>query len=81
MLGEQKGLLLSCTKCSITGFRKYIGEGERDGGYTRWDKFEPVPEGWLQETEFGYLCPNCAKTFKTLMTEFFGDNTVEKWRT
>lgn len=75
-----KGLLITCAKCNTELFLKLIGTNEADGGYTKWDKFEEVPEEWLHETAFGYLCPKCSNEFKRLMTEFLGDNTPSKWK-
>lgn len=77
-----KGQLVTCTRCSNHVFLKYLGKNETDGGYTVWDKFEDLPKGWLYETEFGYLCPECAEEFKRLVTNFLGpEHTINKWRT
>ena len=75
-----KGLQIACAKCNTELFLKLIGTNETNGGYTRWDEFEEVPEDWLYETAFGYLCPKCATQFKRLMTEFLGDNTPSGWK-
>lgn len=76
-----KGKMVSCHRCGTNLFLKYIGKGDADGGYTTWDRYEDPPEDWLYETEFGYLCPECANVFKTFMTEFIGkDKIIQKWR-
>lgn len=65
-----KGKLISCDRCGHEHFLKYTGEGESDGGYTRWDKFEDLPEDWLWESEIGYLCPHCAGIFRAFIHKF-----------
>lgn len=77
---EVRGIMSFCCRCNTAVFRKYIGQGERDGGFTKWDKYEDLPDGWLYETEFGYLCPECAHKFKAFMTYFLGTKVVPKWR-
>ena len=82
MFGK-KGMLCECSRCSKTVFLQYTGKGETDGGYTTWDKFEDLPKEWLYETEFGYLCPDCATEFRQMLTKFFMDNPntlAAKWR-
>lgn len=64
------GRLTSCDRCGETIFRRTTGEGETDGGYTRWNKFEPLPEGWEIHHETGLLCPKCNKEFRGLLEKF-----------
>ena len=83
MASGKKGMLCECSRCKSWIFLQYICKGETDGGYTTWDKFEDLPEDWLYESEFGYLCPDCATEFKRIMTSFFMDNPkalAAKWR-
>lgn len=77
---EIRGIMSFCSRCDTAVFRKYIGQGEMDGGFTKWDKYEDLPDGWLYETEFGYLCPECARKFKAFMTDFLDTKVVPKWR-
>ena len=80
-MATQKGLLVTCERCEATTFRKYIGTGETDGGYTTWDKFEPTPNDWLYVTGIGYLCPNCAYKFRLAMFNFINQDKIpEDWR-
>lgn len=58
-MAEAKGLLKICDRCGETVFLKTIGDGEADGGYTRWNKFETPPEGWGYSLKVGTLCPKC----------------------
>lgn len=64
------GQMLICDRCGATAFRKCIGEGERDGGFTRWNKFEPKPEGWGWHPETGDICPACEKEFSKILEDF-----------
>lgn len=75
-----KGLLVSCSRCGTELFLKHLGLNGTNGNYTTWDKFEEIPEAWLFETEFGYLCPDCAEEFKRFMTNFLGTAIPPKWR-
>lgn len=69
-MAEVKGKLCSCDRCGETVFLKATGEGETDGGYTRWNKFESYPEGWKSRWEVGTLCPGCNALFDKLLAEF-----------
>lgn len=68
-----------CDRCGTTSFFKKIGEGETDGDFTRFDKFEEV-EGWNTVypgahimRNFKLLCPACSEKYNKLMKEFFDD--------
>lgn len=75
------GTMEQCHRCESTVFRKHVGTGEADGGWSRWDKFEPFPDGWLYVGGVGNLCPYCAEQFKETMTNFFGrDKVPNDWR-
>lgn len=69
-MGSEKGLLQWCDRCGTTCFRKYVGKGEADGGYTTWDKFEDAPEGWDYHSEVGTLCPKCNDEYQNLIKNF-----------
>lgn len=75
-----KGIMYSCCRCDEKIFLKYIGKGETDGGYTTWDKYEELPDDWLYETEFGHLCPKCARGFREFVTRYFDGKVPPKWR-
>lgn len=71
-MSSRCGKLEMCDRCHATVFLETIGDGERDGGYTRWNKFEPAPKGWsysydLQKT----LCPECTGKFQEMLVKFF----------
>lgn len=75
-MAEINGKLIICDRCGTTAFCKCAGEGERDGGYTRWNKFEPAPEGWDWHSETGRLCPCCNLEY-TKLIEHFKNKTKE----
>ena len=66
---RQHGQLRTCDRCGATIFLKTTGEGETDGGYTRWNKFEDA-KGWTNPYEIGDLCPNCSEEWDILRAEF-----------
>ena len=45
-MSRRNGQLVTCDVCGAEAFRATTGDGEADGGYTRWNEFEPMPEGW-----------------------------------
>lgn len=69
-MASENGRLLTCDRCGETVFLKCIGEETSDGGWTKWSKFEPEPDGWLYEYEMGHLCPGCAFLFKSWVSDF-----------
>ena len=70
---EVKGKLVSCDRCGEQIFLKCTGEGERDGGFTRWNEFEPFPEGWEHQYNIGRLCPKCNEKYKQLINTFMSE--------
>jgi len=64
-VSEVEGKLLCCDVCGKTVFLKYVGDGEGDGGFTRWRKYEDRPEGWGRFATFSMLCPSCFKRIRT----------------
>ena len=74
---EVNGRLTTCDRCGATCFRKCVGEGETDGGFTRWNKFELYPGGWDYHSETGQLCPECNAAYIKFLNEFLGRERVE----
>ena len=72
-MAEIKGKLVSCDRCEAEVFLKCTGEGELDGGFTRWNIFEEFPEGWEYHCEVGRLCPDCNKKYKELVNTFMAE--------
>lgn len=67
---ELKGKLLKCDRCGDTAFLKYIETNELDGGYTKYDVYEPEPPGWGTIHGLGDLCPTCREEYDRLIAEF-----------
>lgn len=79
-MGEQKGKMITCCRDNNFIFLKYLGKGETDGGYTTWDKFEELPDTWLHDSRFGYLCPECTLEFKKFVNKFFNGELAPVWK-
>lgn len=88
-MAEVNGKLVTCDRCGAQVFLKTTGEGEADGGYTRWNKFEPFPDGWDQAQiarekanprqyarVWARLCPGCMAEWDKTMARYM-DNTKE----
>ena len=69
-MSEQCGKLITCDRCGKNVFLKCIGEGETDGGYTKWNKFEENPNGWKYYYNTGLLCPECNEEYVDIVEEF-----------
>ena len=74
-MAEWKGMIVSCDRCGKEIRLKYLGVGETDGGFTRWQNFEDMPEGWAYHSEVGRLCPNCEEAYKNMVSMFMVDIT------
>lgn len=68
-MSSVKGNMRTCDRCGEWIFLKCIGEGSADGGYTRWNEFEPAP-GWDYLSNIGDLCPSCMDEHARLMDAF-----------
>lgn len=65
----ENGRRYICDRCNAEIFCACIGEGESDGGFTRWHKFQPLPDGW-KTYSLGLLCPVCSRIFEDLVDRF-----------
>ena len=45
-MAKSNGQIVTCDRCGKHTFLKCTGEGEADGGFTRWNEFEDLPNGW-----------------------------------
>lgn len=72
-MAQVNGKLVTCDRCGAQVFLKCTGEGERDGGFTRWNKFEPFPEGWEVYHIVGLICPDCHSKYKTIISNFMAE--------
>ena len=68
-MSAKNGKLLTCDRCGVQTFRKYTGTCVADGGYSRWDTFEPV-EGWEYIKDVGDVCPECWKDYTCILDNF-----------
>lgn len=68
-MSRENGRLIMCDRCGETVFTKTVGDGELDGGFTRWNKFEPIPNGWGVHKNKD-LCPTCNSEWNKIETEF-----------
>ena len=68
-MSRVNGQLVTCNRCGTQTFIKHIGDGEMDGGFTRWNKFENLPNGWGKHYAKD-LCPDCFREWDKLETEF-----------
>ncbi len=64
------GRLVQCDRCQNQVFLQRIGRKDLDGGWTCWDEFEPLPEGWDYVTNVGDLCPACSEEWKKRTAAF-----------
>ena len=58
---QTKGVMERCEWCGRRYFRPYIETTYRDGGFTKNDRYEPLPSGWGNRHGIGLLCPDCSK--------------------
>lgn len=81
-MASVNGQLVTCDRCGASIFLKCTGEGERDGGFTRWNKFEPPPEGWsivsvpskdraTGNQQHIRVCPPCHRLWFITLNEHF----------
>lgn len=85
-MSREKGMLVTCDICGATVMLKTTGDGEADGGYSRWNKFERAPEGWRCKVEVDKkcldTCPKCTakydELYERLISEFTGNPIVRE---
>lgn len=85
-MSEVTGKLVACDRCGQQIFLRCTGEGEADGGFTRWNKFESLPDGWQMvavpnsagwvgsgNAYNGYMlaCPTCYHIWEKVIHEGF----------
>lgn len=80
-MAEVNGKLVTCDRCGKQIFLKTIGDEERDGGFTRWNKFEPFPDGWekigvptepkCQHHIYLRVCPDCFDLWCDILNDHY----------
>lgn len=79
-MSDKKGKLTTCNRCGHSVFRAYLGQGDADGGYTKWDIFEDLPDGWMYHSEIGDLCPTCGGLFRIFIHKLMdGQKVAPAW--
>lgn len=68
-MSRENGQLLTCDRCGAWVFLECTGEGEADGGWTRWNKFEPSPN-WGYLDGVGDICPKCRVEYENMLEQF-----------
>lgn len=72
-MAQVNGALITCDRCGAQCFVKTTGDTIMDGGYTRWNNFEPMPAGWGRDKvgeDYMTLCPECNAKWKALSDAF-----------
>ena len=70
-MSRQNGRLITCDRCGATTFCITTGEGEMDGGFTRWNKFADPPPGWGYSSEINMdLCPKCYAEYNRMLNDY-----------
>lgn len=69
-MSKAKGLMRTCDRCGKWVFLKRTGEGVVDGGYTRWDEFEPAPDGWENIKGVGDVCDECKMEYEDMLERY-----------
>lgn len=85
-MAKVNGQLVTCDRCGKQIFRKCTGEGETDGGFTRWNTFEEMPDGWKLVAvpkslswggngngynDYMQVCSDCNKLWDEIIIEGF----------
>lgn len=68
-MSSANGKMLTCDRCGAWTFLKCTGEGELDGGYTRWNEFEDAP-GWDWTKQIGDVCPKCRQDYDDMLEKY-----------
>lgn len=63
------GRRYTCDRCGAECFCECTGEGERDGGWSRWNTFESLPSGWKTHA-IGLFCPVCNRQYSDWVEKF-----------
>lgn len=76
-MSEWKGRIVACDRCGKECRCKLLREDELDGGFTRIDRFEEMPETWKYHHETGWLCPDCANEFQRRLDAFMKNDVYD----
>ena len=74
-MAKVNGRIYSCDRCGNKIFVKAISEKETDGGFTRYNTFEDMPDGWGYDCRAGMdLCPKCKKELDSIIALYKDGN-------
>ena len=79
-MSREFGQMLTCTRCVKQKFLKLLREDTVDGGHTKYSIYEDYPKEWLNTTQMGDLCDECAFKFKTWINEFMSGHVCLGWK-
>lgn len=69
-MAEFIGKIIICDRCGKEARLKKLEEKAMDGGFTRYDIFEPSPDGWEKVHDGYLLCPVCSNAYKSMIKGF-----------
>jgi len=74
-MSEIEGKLVTCDVCGKSVFLPYVGDGESDGGFTRWRRYEKLPKGWndVRASVATTTCPDCSERINKALDSVIDD--------
>lgn len=67
---REVGKLVKCDNCKQWVFLKRLDDIVMDGGYSRSENYEKLPDGWERADvvdKHADLCPECARTLRSVI--------------
>ena len=64
------GRMYVCERCYAWTFCERTETESLDGGFTKVDHYEKLPEDWDSHVETGLLCGRCNTEYKELFAKF-----------
>lgn len=68
-MSRTNGQMRTCERCGAWVFLKCTGEGEMDGGFTCWNKFE-LATGWSVIDGVGDVRPRCREDYAAVLEQY-----------
>lgn len=75
-MSRRDGRIYTCDRCGEQVFLRLIGKETLDGGFTSYNQFEKLPDGWTFESRWD-LCPECSRQYQQAIDQFMGDERIE----
>lgn len=71
-MSEIVGKRVICDRCEKEVFVKYVKSDYYDGGFTRSDSYEKLPDGWYHGVFGNHTrCPECDALYKKINEDFW----------